>query len=402
VVTLGGTAAGAFADKNVGTGKAVTVTGNTISGADAGNYNLIQQTGLTASITQADLTVSANNDSRIYGGVAYSGGNGVAYSGFVGGENSSALGGTLGYAGTSQGAKNAGSYVITPAGLVSSNYAVSFADGSLRIFPAPLLLTAVTNSKSFDGNADAQAIPLVAGLKGSDTVTNLTEVYADASPGSGKTLVVKGDYVIGDGSGGANYTATLVGDASGEIRALPVAVLPPVTPPAVAPSTTPAAAVIATEIATFAPVTQGTLTMLTTPVTVASNVNATSATSSNATPANPSGNSSPGVNVSIVQQATTQAPGLLAVQVPAGSSTSSAGLSIALPQSLFTSTQQVSPSEKVTLPLSKPLPSWIRYDAVNKILILGAVPGGALPMTVWVTLGDQTTVVQISESDAKR
>ncbi|MBN1906739.1 MAG: filamentous hemagglutinin N-terminal domain-containing protein, partial [Deltaproteobacteria bacterium] len=58
VVTLGGTPAGTFADKNVGTGKAVTVTGNTISGTDSGNYTLAQQTGLTADITQRAISIS--------------------------------------------------------------------------------------------------------------------------------------------------------------------------------------------------------------------------------------------------------------------------------------------------------------------------------------------------------
>jgi hypothetical protein len=49
-VTLGGTAVGKFASKDVGL-RAVTVTGNTLSGADAGNYNLVQPTGLSANIT---------------------------------------------------------------------------------------------------------------------------------------------------------------------------------------------------------------------------------------------------------------------------------------------------------------------------------------------------------------
>jgi YDG domain len=64
IVTVGGIASGPFADKNVGTGKAVTVSGNTISGIDAANYNLVQQTGLSADITKANLSVSgltANN-----------------------------------------------------------------------------------------------------------------------------------------------------------------------------------------------------------------------------------------------------------------------------------------------------------------------------------------------------
>ncbi|NTW51541.1 MAG: hypothetical protein HGB22_02995, partial [Chlorobiaceae bacterium] len=55
-VTLGGTPVGTFADKYVGTGKAVTVTGSTISGTDAGNYNLLQQSGLTANINPSGYT----------------------------------------------------------------------------------------------------------------------------------------------------------------------------------------------------------------------------------------------------------------------------------------------------------------------------------------------------------
>jgi len=55
---VGGTAAGSFADKHVADGKAITITGVTISGTDAGNYNLIQQTGLSADITTKAITVS--------------------------------------------------------------------------------------------------------------------------------------------------------------------------------------------------------------------------------------------------------------------------------------------------------------------------------------------------------
>lgn len=51
VVAVGGSGSGAFADANVGNGKGVTVTGFTLSGADAGNYTLVQPVGLTAAIT---------------------------------------------------------------------------------------------------------------------------------------------------------------------------------------------------------------------------------------------------------------------------------------------------------------------------------------------------------------
>lgn len=68
LVSLFGEPVGVFADKNSGTNKAVIVTGNTIGGADAGNYRLLQQSGLSANVTPAPLTISATSDSRIYDG----------------------------------------------------------------------------------------------------------------------------------------------------------------------------------------------------------------------------------------------------------------------------------------------------------------------------------------------
>ncbi|WP_326941689.1 two-partner secretion domain-containing protein [Actimicrobium sp. GrIS 1.19] len=50
VVNVAGVGSGAFADSSVGAGKAVTVSGFTLGGADAGNYNALQPTGLTAAI----------------------------------------------------------------------------------------------------------------------------------------------------------------------------------------------------------------------------------------------------------------------------------------------------------------------------------------------------------------
>ena len=47
-----------FADKNVGAGKAVQLSGATVTGADAGNYFIVLPTGLLASITPASLTLA--------------------------------------------------------------------------------------------------------------------------------------------------------------------------------------------------------------------------------------------------------------------------------------------------------------------------------------------------------
>ena len=58
-----------FADKNVGNGKTVSVSGISISGADAGNYTLLNTTAsTTANITPRDLTVSATGVNKEYDG----------------------------------------------------------------------------------------------------------------------------------------------------------------------------------------------------------------------------------------------------------------------------------------------------------------------------------------------
>ena len=125
---------GTFLDKNAATGKAVTVT---LAGTDAGNYSLTQP-GLTADITKALLTVTANNSNKTHDGTIYSGGNGVSYAGFVNGETKSALSGTLTYAGSAQGAVNSGSYSIVAQGLIAENYAFNYINGVLTINAAPV------------------------------------------------------------------------------------------------------------------------------------------------------------------------------------------------------------------------------------------------------------------------
>ncbi|MPW09345.1 filamentous hemagglutinin N-terminal domain-containing protein [Paraburkholderia sp. CNPSo 3155] len=66
-VVLGNDTAGNFNNKNVGTAKPVS-TSMTISGTDAGNYVLVQPTGLTANITAALINVTASGIDKQYDG----------------------------------------------------------------------------------------------------------------------------------------------------------------------------------------------------------------------------------------------------------------------------------------------------------------------------------------------
>ena len=115
---------------NAGTYNGVLTLG--IIGAKSANYTLASSTG-NLTINPAPLSVTANDASKTYDGTPYSGGNGVVYSGFVNSQNLSALSGALTYGGSSQGAVNTGSYEITPIGLTSGNYHITFIDGMLSI-----------------------------------------------------------------------------------------------------------------------------------------------------------------------------------------------------------------------------------------------------------------------------
>jgi filamentous hemagglutinin family protein len=108
---------------------AANPTGETFN---ASNYNISFING-SLTINRAPLTIAANNATKVFDGLAFTGGNGVNFLGFVNNETSSNLTGSLDYGGNSQGAVNPGSYFISPLGLSSGNYDITFVDGILSI-----------------------------------------------------------------------------------------------------------------------------------------------------------------------------------------------------------------------------------------------------------------------------
>ncbi|WP_106593334.1 beta strand repeat-containing protein, partial [Marinobacterium halophilum] len=124
----------------------------TPSGLTSGNYDIRFQDG-ALTIKKAPLTVTAEDASKVYDGLAWSGGKDVAYSGFVNGEGTSELGGKLSWSGDALTAVDAETYALTPSGLTSGNYDISFQDGELIIKKASLTVTAEDASKVYDGLA---------------------------------------------------------------------------------------------------------------------------------------------------------------------------------------------------------------------------------------------------------
>ena len=134
-------AAASFADKNVGNGKVVSVSGITISGTDSGNYVLASTTAsTTANITPARLTVTANNLSRSYGAAdpTFT----ASYSGFVNGETLATSGITgspsLTTTATASSPVSGSPYTITAAigSLSAGNYSFNFVNGILTVTKA--------------------------------------------------------------------------------------------------------------------------------------------------------------------------------------------------------------------------------------------------------------------------
>jgi|GEM_PF-321785 len=164
-----------FADPSVGTAKTVTVTGITISGADAGNYTANTTASTTASITAKALTVTANNASRQYSdpNPPFT----VSYSGFVSGENQTSLGGTLGFDTPATASSPQGSYDIWPKGLTSNNYAITFAKGTLTVTreDARVTYTGATYVSTGSATNSSATVTLAA------TIQDITAVTGDAS-----------------------------------------------------------------------------------------------------------------------------------------------------------------------------------------------------------------------------
>ena len=216
VSITGGTGVGTFTDKNVGTNKLVTVTGFTLSGADAGNYTLGQPAGLTASITQAplsiggftvaDKTYDGNTVAAITGAASVTPLPGDVV--FVGG------GGTGAFADKNVGvgkAVVATGFVLT--GADAANYMVAATSpSSASILQRALTVSGLTAvDKVYDSNTVAQ-------LAGTATLSNVVTddaialsgssigSFADKNVGTAKPVTLGSFALVG--ADARNYTLT--------------------------------------------------------------------------------------------------------------------------------------------------------------------------------------------------
>src|SRR5205807_933484 len=117
-----GSATGTFANANVGSAKAVTVSGLTLSGADAANYTLVQPS-TTADITAATVTGHITVDNKIYDGMTAASIATRTVSGVVGSDNVSLSGGTATFADKTVGSgKSVAATGLSLSGTGAGNY----------------------------------------------------------------------------------------------------------------------------------------------------------------------------------------------------------------------------------------------------------------------------------------
>ncbi|WP_191229279.1 YDG domain-containing protein [Aurantiacibacter xanthus] len=210
LVTTGAT--GAFATKDVGTGKAVTATGYTLTGTDAANYALVQPTGLSADITRALLAVTGvTAANRTYDATRTATLNGGAVSALGTDLVTLVSAGATGLFDT----RNVGTdktvtatgYTLT--GTDADNYTIVQPTGlTASIAQAQLAVTGVTAaSKVYDATLTATLSGGTVAALGTDTVslvtTGATGAFATKDVGTGKAVTATG-YTL-TGTDAANY-----------------------------------------------------------------------------------------------------------------------------------------------------------------------------------------------------
>jgi gliding motility-associated-like protein len=218
-----------FNNKNIGTGKTVTVSGISLTGTDAGNYTLTSATATgTASITVKSLTISATVSDKVYDG------------------NSNAVVSltdnrisddelTVNKTGATFNNKNAGTAkTVTIAGISltgtdAGNYTItsSTATGTASITVKSLTITATVSDKQYDGNTTA-AVTLSDNRLGNDvlTINKTGSTFNNKNVGVGKTVSVSGINITGTDAG--NYSiisSTATGIASINAKNLTVSAI---------------------------------------------------------------------------------------------------------------------------------------------------------------------------------
>jgi hypothetical protein len=419
------TATSAFLDPNAGTGKYISVSDITISGADAQDYVVNGSTSAYANITPATLTVTAAGVNKVYDG------NTAATVTLT---DHPLAGGVVdvSYSNAAFANKNAGNNQtvavngITLSGADAQDYiANSTVTTTADITPATLTVGAIGGSRPYNGTTVAPAT-----LTDNVYPGDLVEVaygssnFASPSVGNGKPITVSSieivggadasDYVLGNTAATTtgNVTAAAAGNnVPGENTLL----LPPSPTQPLKPSDTtpPASTLDLTLPSGFGSGTRSASSTVDGASNIAGTANAngqSSAIGQGVVNGQASADDQAGtgassamadtqvvglVTVSLEQSATTLHSGLVTVSVPESLIASGAGFSFALPAEIREAAR--SGGVRVTLKSGKRLPAWLRYIPKTQTFVASAAPASALPMELLARTGAMSWIVEIKE-----
>ena len=226
----------AFADANAGNGKAVSVTGVSLSGADALNYSVATTGSTTAAITPKTLTLTAN---KVYDGSTALGAGTVSLGGLVGSETLGYSGGAASSARVATTDKYVSSLTLLDGanGGRAANYALptlNAANAPVTITPRALTATAAiggTTTKAYDGTTAASGATVSGSISGAiagDTLaldaSGLTLSYDSAHVVSASQIAATGStgFTIGSSSSGSqasdySFTGPSIAAVAGSI-----------------------------------------------------------------------------------------------------------------------------------------------------------------------------------------
>ncbi|MBR3561021.1 MAG: S-layer homology domain-containing protein [Oscillospiraceae bacterium] len=145
------------------------------------NYKSTTPNYVEVSIAKAPLTVTAKDKTIVYGDAPAN--NGVNYSGFVNGESPSNLSGTLAYDYNYAQYGDVGDYAITPKGLTSGNYNLTYVSGKLTVTKKNIANLTWPTNRYFPYNGKRQ-MPTVTSedvVNGDDVSFDLSVLFGDAT-----------------------------------------------------------------------------------------------------------------------------------------------------------------------------------------------------------------------------
>jgi filamentous hemagglutinin family protein len=205
-VTISGSPIGAFADKNVGSNKYIDVTGFSLSGADAGNYQVTGLHGVYGDITPASLSVSGLSAvDKVYDATTAATLTGGVFAGLINGDVVRANTGVFN-------SKNVGtnkSVTALVTGDDAGNYVVTGLTGyTANITPAPLTVSGQTAAnKVYDATTSAvlSGGTLNGVLAGEAVTLNQAGSFTNKNVGTAKSIVADNSLTGNDAS---NYLVT--------------------------------------------------------------------------------------------------------------------------------------------------------------------------------------------------